>query len=243
MMKTLVIAAAVICTALVLKNPSHADERGKLIFSDDFERNESQEARDEVGNGWGTNSKSRAGGNKQVDLRDGALYISMHKTADHAVSVRHDAAFTNGEVEMRFMLEDAKDTLGLDFADADLKTVHAGHLFKVTVGKGKLVIMDSKTGKMNLEIRKARQAGTVTPEVQKLLKTKSKVFPAKLKTGQWYKLVVKIKGDEVEVTIDGKPAGTFRSEGFAHPTKKMLRLSVPKAAVIDDVKIFAANSN
>ena len=50
-----------------------ADEKGKLIFEDSFDRNESQETKDEIGNGWGINSKSRAGGNKQADLRDGAL--------------------------------------------------------------------------------------------------------------------------------------------------------------------------
>jgi hypothetical protein len=32
-------------------------------------------------------------------------------------------------------------------------------------------------------------------------------------------------------------AGSFSSPGMAHPTKKMLRLSVPKNAVVDDVKI------
>ena len=37
-----------------------ADDLGRLIFEDDFARNESQEKTDEPGNGWATNSKSRA---------------------------------------------------------------------------------------------------------------------------------------------------------------------------------------
>ena len=36
------------------------DTYGTLIFEDKFERNESQETKDEPGNGWQTNSKSRA---------------------------------------------------------------------------------------------------------------------------------------------------------------------------------------
>ena len=47
-----------------LASGAFAKEPGKLILSDDFERNDSQELKDEVGNGWGTNSAKRAGGNK-----------------------------------------------------------------------------------------------------------------------------------------------------------------------------------
>ena len=31
---------------------------------------------------------------------------------------------------------------------------------------------------------------------------------------------------------------SFRSPGIAHPTKRMLRFSVPRNAVVDDVKIY-----
>ena len=65
---------------------SLADQR-KLIFHDNFNRSESQEKTDEPGNGWGTNSAKRAQGDKQVDLKDGALRIFLSPRADHAVSV------------------------------------------------------------------------------------------------------------------------------------------------------------
>lgn len=229
-------------SAVFVLTPLRADERGKLIFEDNFDRNESQETKDDIGNGWGTNSKSRAAGNKQVDLRDGAMYIYIHEAADHAVSLTHAAEFQNGSVELRFMLEDPKDTLGLDFADLQCKTVHAGHLFKVTVGNNKLDISDLKTGNMDLEIYNAKKEKTLTPAMEERMKVTKKVFPAKLETGRWYTMNVTNSGDKVNVTIDGKQVGTFSSEGFAHPTKRMLRLSVPKQAVVDDVKIFAAGS-
>jgi hypothetical protein len=233
---------AVVSISALFLTSLHADERGTLIFSDDFERNESQETKDEVGNGWGTNSNSRAAGHKQVDLKNGAMHIFIHEAADHAVSVRHDAEFTNGFVELRFLLENPKDTLGLDFADMQLKSVHAGHLFKVTVGNNKLDIMDSKTGSMNLTIYDAKKADKLTPEMKKTLAATKKVFPTKLETGQWHALAIRIAGDTVSVAIDGKDAGSFRSAGFAHPTKRMLRLSVPKQAVVDDVKILSSGT-
>ena len=45
------------------------DQYGTLIFEDKFERSESQETKDEPGNGWLTNSKRRAKGNKQTDFK------------------------------------------------------------------------------------------------------------------------------------------------------------------------------
>jgi hypothetical protein len=113
-------------SSLALTAAVSAEELGQLLFEDNFERSESQEKSDEIGKGWGTNSKSRAKGNKQVDLRDGAMYIYISSEADHAVSVTHPAEFTDGAVSLRFMLEDDKDSLGLDFADLGCKKVHAG---------------------------------------------------------------------------------------------------------------------
>ena len=97
-----------------------------------------------------------------------------------------------------------------------------------------------KSGGMNMEFYEAKKAKTLTKEQQKYIASKKQTFPAKLKAGKWYTLLVTIKGDTVAASIDGKEVGSATSEGFAHPTKKMLRLSVPKSAVVDDVKIFAA---
>lgn len=216
-----------------------AGEPGKLIFSDDFERNESQELKDEVGNGWGTNSARRAGGHKQVDLKDGTMRIFIHKTADHGVSVTHPAEFRNGRVEIKFMLEHEKDSLGLNFADLKYKKVWAGHLFKVDIGVKQTQLTDLKTGNMDLKIREARQAKILTSAQQEMLKTKVKRFPHKLKTGKWYSAVAKIEGDKLSVSIDGKEVGSFNSEGIAHPTKRMLRLAVKRNVVVDDVKIYS----
>lgn len=216
-----------------------AEELGQLQFEDHFDRNESQEKTDEPGNGWGTNSKSRAKGNKQVDLRDGAMYIYLSPEANHAVSVTHAAEFTDGAVSLRFMLEDAKDSLGLDFADLDCKEVHAGHLFVAKITTKQVMLLDLKTGNMRSDIHEARQEKQkLTDDQKKALEGKQKGFPLATEIGKWHDLVVKIAGDELSISIDGKDIGSLKSPGIAHPTKKMLRLSVPRNAVVDDVKIW-----
>nr|WP_299463157.1 hypothetical protein [uncultured Gimesia sp.] len=219
-----------------------ADDRGTLIFEDDFERTESQETKDEIGKGWGSNSRTRAKGNKQVDLKNGAMYIYIHKAADHAVSVTHPAEFKDGAIALRFMLEDDQDSLGLNFADLKFKPVHAGHLFVAKVSTKNVELTDLKTGNMDLKTRELRLAGKLPPEMKELLKTKTKRFPNKLETGKWYDLLVTVTGDTLTVTIDGKQVGSFSSEGMAHPTKRLLRLAVPHSAVVDDVKIYARSA-
>ena len=233
------ISASIALFPFILVHPAFlSGNQGELIFSDDFERSESQEEKDEPGNGWATNSARRANGNKQVDLRDGAMYISFHESADHAVSVTHPAEFKDGKVQMRFMLENKDDNLGLNFADLKYKKVWAGHLFIARISTKSVQISDLKTGMMELETRNLKKAGKLPAERQKALKKKQKWKKNELETGKWYGLEVNVKGDTLTVSIDGKEVTSFSSEGIAHPTKRMLRLSVPKKAVVDDVKIW-----
>ena len=218
-----------------------AADLGKVIFQDDFNRNESQEKTDEPGNGWGTNSKSRAKGDKQVDLKDGAMHMFISPNANHAISVTQPAEFTNGAVTLRFMLEDAQDSLGLDFADLQCKEVHAGHLFAAKVTPKQVQFIDHKTGGMRLDIHDARtEKKELTEEQKKAVAGKMKTTPHATEVGKWHDLEVKITGDELSVAIDGTVVGKFNSPGIAHPTKRLLRFSVPRNAVVDDVKIYRA---
>lgn len=219
--------------------PLWAADLGKVLFQDDFNRTESKPDIEDLGNGWGTNSKARAKGDKQVALKDGALRIYISPQADHAVSVTHAAEFTNGAVTLRFMLEDAKDSLGLDFADAQCKEVHAGHLCAAKITPKDVQLIDHKTGGMRLDIHDARtEKKPLTDEQKQALVGKTKVAPHASEIGKWHELEVKIEGDALSVAIDGQAVGDFHSPGIAHPTKRMLRFSVPRNAVVDDVKIY-----
>jgi hypothetical protein len=234
MKKSLGLLAILCCPFLSL-----ADEKATLIFEDDFERTESDDTKEEIGKGWSSNSKKRANGNKQVDLKDGAMHITFHPSADHAVSVVHPAEFKDGRVTLRFQLPTEKDSLGLNFADLTFKEVHAGHLCMTRISPRNVQISDLKTGNMKKEIREARLAKKLTEEQKKMVKTKSKSFPHKLEAKTWHDLSVTIKGRTMTVQINGREVGSFTSDGMAHPTKRKLRLAVPKKAIIDDLKIYS----
>ena len=216
-----------------------AEDLGELIFQDDFERSESQEEKDEPGNGWNTNSKSRAQGDKQVDLKDGTMRIFISPRADHGVSVTQPAEFTDGTVAMRFMLEDKKDSLALNFADPKFKGVHAGHLFKATIRPDQVELADWKTGLMRKDIRETRKDGkALNAEQKQAMIGKTKRVKHQTSVGEWHEVQVTISGDEFSLSLDGKLIGSHKSPGFAHPTKRLLRLAIQRNVVVDDVKIW-----
>ncbi|MEM6366638.1 MAG: hypothetical protein AAF745_19585 [Planctomycetota bacterium] len=214
-----------------------ADE---VLFQDDFSRNESDESKEQVGNGWRTNSRGRAQGNKQVDLADGALHIYRHKVADHGVSVVQDIAFTNATIAMRFKIGKG-DELGINIADLKEKSVHAGHLCVTKIRPGKVMIVDLKTGRMQLDRRGRNKAKQLTTEDKRIIKSKEKSFPVKLSTDAWHDLKIQISGDTLTVMIDAATIGSFTSEGIAHPTKRQLRLAVAKNAWVDDIVVTKPN--
>jgi hypothetical protein len=224
-----------LCCSLPL---AAADDLGVLVFADEFERKESQELKDEPGNGWNTSSSWSAKGNKEVDLRDGTLHIYIHAEANHAVDVGHAFEFIDGTATMRFKFHDAKDTLNLNFADTTWKEVHAGHICQTVFGTSKTTLVDYKTGGMLLKYREARKNGTLTKEDEALLKTKQKAFPYEISLNEWHALSVTIVGDTMTASVDGKTIGSFSSPGIAHETKRTLRLLVSNKVTLDDVKYY-----
>ena len=206
------------------------------LFSDDFSRDEATPGKEDIGNGWTSNSAWRAKGHQQVDLIDGVMHITKHAEADHGVAIFHNVEFQDGIVELKFKLGEGDD-LGVDFVDRELKTVHAGHLCIARVTNKAVTLTDSKTGGMNNEIRERREKGDKSPELAALLKAKTKSFKLDLKPNEWHTLNIKIVGDQMTVRIDDQDTGSFSSEGIAHPTKRMITLAVNKSADVDDVKV------
>lgn len=232
---------ACLCLALAatVTGAAPAAGFGELIFEDHFERSESQELKDEPGNEWTTSSETTAHGQKQVDLREGAMFMHTAEDANHAVSVRHAFEFRDGTIGLRFRLDHDGDRLQLNFADLELKSVHAGHLFDAVVGLDKVSFEDKKTGFMDLQIRAANQAGTLSPEEKaRLQKEKRAAFPNPIAKGEWHDLLVHVAGDRITAVVDGREVGSFQSEGIAHPTKRLLRLLTPGYSVVDDVRIW-----
>ena len=232
-MRTLSILAC--CFALSL---AAEDNFGTLVFSDNFERKETQKIKDEPGNGWKTSSSWSAKGHKEVDIVDGTMYIYIHPEAVHAVDVGHDFAFIDGTATMRFKFHEAKDTLMLNFADMSLKEVHAGHLCAATFGVKRVTLQDMKTGGMLLKYYDARKAGKLSKEDADIIKTKAKTIPNEISVGEWHSLNVTILGETMTASVDGKLIGSFSSSGIAHESKQVLRLLVSNKVTLDDVKYY-----
>lgn len=222
---------------LSLALPLFSLAEGTLLFSDNFARVETTPGKEDIGNGWTSNSGWRAKGHQQVFLTDGFMHVTKHAEADHGVAIFHDVAFQDGVVELKFKLGEGDD-LGVDFVDRELKTVHAGHLCVARVTLKNISLTDSKTGAMDNKIKERREKGDKSPELAALLKSKTKNFPLTLSAADWHTLRVGVEGDKMTALIDGKVIGAFQSEGIAHPIKRMITLAVNKSADVDDVKVW-----
>jgi len=211
---------------------------GTLIFEDDFNRSEDDDAKEQLGRKWTTNSKTRAKGVKQADLKDGYLTMTMAEVADHGVSVKHAAPFDDGVVKVKFRIHDAKG-IGFNFNDPECKVSHAGHICHVGVKPKKADFRDGKTGIFDLKIREKKLAGASKEEMARLTKGKFAYYDVDLKQDQWYEITILIQGDEMTAWIDGQKIGRLKSEGIDHKVKANLAFAVSGTADVDDVRIWS----
>ena len=214
-------------------------QEAKLLFEDDFDRNESQEVKEELGGRWSTNSEKRAHGNKQCDLKDDALFLTRHKTADHGVSLVHPAKYGDCRVQLKFRIDDKRDDFGIDFADTGYKEVHAGHICKVIFRPSVVEIFDFKNGRMKKTFRDAVKANNATDEQMAAVAKWQRKFDAPVSRGKWHDAIVTIRRGEMVVELDGKQIGAFKSPGMAHPEMNLIRFSARRQAGMDDVKMYS----
>ena len=221
----------------VMGQTGFSDEM-KLVFSDDFERDETQLEKDEVGNGWTTNGdKPWASSPKQTDLRDGALYIEPAKDDGAAVLIIRKWEFHDGAIQFRFNLPSKKDSVGLVFANSKLKDVHAGHVMVVLMKPGSVKMTDMLKGSFDPQIWKRRKAGMTTEADKKQIKKCTTTVGANISSGMWHEVAISIRSDQVSVKLDGRQVGSFKSPGIAH-RKDTLRVTFRGNGVLDDFKLF-----
>lgn len=210
---------------------------GKLIFQDDFNRKESDDAKEELGKNWVTNSKKRAKGLKQTDLTGDSVMITMAKVADHGVSMRHDAPFDDGVVHVRFRMFDAKG-IGFNFNDPKCKVSHAGHICHFGVKPNAVTFRDGKTGIFDLKIRAQKLAGASKSDMGKLLKGKLTRKKIDLELKKWHVMTLLIQGDVMSTWLNGELMGSMKSPGIDHAVKQNLAFAVSGRAEVDDMKIW-----
>jgi len=221
---------------------------GTLLFEDSFDREEDGNLAKAIGNGWNSATADRVPDVKQSDLDGGVLKVINEPRAGHQPHIHHEAGFADGGAIVRFKLPDEGKParLMVGFVDRETTGFHAGHLCYATVFTNptwpRIVLDDWKTGVMNIEISKRRQEyldrkEKLPDDLAALLATKTKDFPWQA-DNEWHELILVTEGDEMRATLDGKPIGSHRSEGFAHPMKRWFSMQMSPSAWIDDVKVY-----
>lgn len=212
----------------------------ELLFSDDFQGTEPAKVWHKVvpafvvENGTLKGTQTRE---QNIPAGDGKPAVTAH-AAVHGLEI----PTRDSVVECKIRFEGAS-MIDVEFDDRKYTGAHYGHLCRAQVRLSGVTIIDERDGGMRNDIREMRKDPTKKEVVAKLLKGRQVTYPAKLETGKWYTLVVETVGDEMRVTLDGKPAGFLKSSGIAHETKSKIELGVAgKDGFFDDVKVWNAEA-
>lgn len=214
--------------ASLLATSTFAGDYSRVIFSDDF-------SSEGFGPRWGHYKSSSV-------VKNGVLVGITAPTSDHSAvdNIRIDGEKDlEVSVKFRFVSDKAK-SFNVWFDDKGYKGSHAGHICQVSVAPTSVNMSDAKTGGFTLEngLYDRKKTNQLTEDEKKMLATKAKRVLVKLSLGEWHTLVARTQGDEVEVLIDGKPVGSFKSEGIAHETKSLISLTTNAVDVeYDDFSI------
>lgn len=189
-----------------------------VLFQDDF-------AGTELNKTWGSWKSATV-------VKDGVMVGITPEDADHpSVNQIKLEPQTDLEVAVDFKFA-GSNRFSVMFRDLDYKGSHAGHICHVAVSDKSVQIHDGKTGIFVKEIRDKRKAGEkLSPDTLAMLKTKSTSIPVDLDTAAWHNLLIRIVGDILTVSIDGKEIGSLKSEGIAHPTKSNMNITTTKREV------------
>ena len=234
-----IISGAVFADLPTIPESSIANKK-ELLFSDDFEGAEPAKVWHKVvptfavENGMLKGTQTRE---QNVPAADGKPAITAH-AAVHGLEIPTKDSVV--EVKIRF---DGATMIDVEFDDRKFTGAHYGHLCRAQVRLNGVTIIDERDGGMRNDIREMRKDPAKKAEVAQLLKGRQVTYPAKLETGKWYTLVVETVGEEIRVTLDGKPAGYLKSSGIAHATKSKIELGVAgKEGFFDNIKVWNAES-
>lgn len=239
----LLLALTALAASAVAADPPAVPEKSlavkkELLFADDFESAEPAKPWHKVvptfvfekGTLKGTQTRD-----KDVPTADGKGVVKAH-AAVHGLELPTKDSVV--EVKIKF---DGATMIDVEFDDRKYTGAHYGHICRAQVRLNGVTLIDERDGNMKNDIYEMKKDPAKREEVAKLLRGRSATFPTKLEKGVWYTLVVETVGDEMRVTIDGKPAGYLKSSGIGHATKSKIELGVAgKDGYFDDIKVWNA---
>jgi hypothetical protein len=213
-------------------------EKKELLFSDDFESATPAKPWHKVVDTFSFENGTLKGvqtREKDMPSKDGKTVIKAH-AAVYGLEIPTKDSIV--ETKIRF---EGASMIDVEFDDRKYTGAHYGHLCRAQVRLNGVTLIDERDGGMKNEIREMRNDPTKKKEVAELLKGRQITYPTQLEVGKWYTLVVETIGDEMRVTLDGKPAAYLKSSGIAHGTKSKIELGVAgKKGFFDDIKVWNA---
>jgi hypothetical protein len=210
--------------------PTVMAKRGKELLNDNFD------GRSDLGKVW-------KNGIALVTVQDGVMVGKELPEKNHAAVVKTQMTFKDIVADFDFRFDGGK---GVNFVmdDNTYKGSHAGHIARVSFNGFGINLGDSKTGTManeNYENKDKPEFKEKLAEVRKKTEAQAKV---KLEQGKWYHATVEVLGDEMVVSLDGKPVGYLKSPGIAHEAKNLLGFSLSgQVDLIDNVRVCEATAS
>jgi hypothetical protein len=213
-------------------------EKKELLFTDDFESTTPAKPWHKVVDTFSFENGTLKGvqtREKDMPSKDGKSVIKAHAAVYGLEIPTKDSVI---EAKIRF---EGASMIDVEFDDRKYTGAHYGHLCRAQVRLNGVTLIDERDGGMKNETREMRNDPTKKKEVAELLKGRQITYPTQLEAGKWYTLVVETIGDEMRVTLDGKPAAYLKSSGIAHATKSKIELGVAgKNGFFDDIKVWNA---
>ncbi len=198
-------------------------EKKDVLFTDDMNGSEHDKRWHKVVNTFVFEKDALKGTQTQVvdtPSKDGKSVVKAHAAVYGLEVPTKDSVV---EVNIRF---EGCTMIDVEFDDRKYTGSHYGHLCRAQVRLDKVTIMDEREGSQNEIIKALRLDPTKKDEVNKMMAGKSATFPVKLEENKDYTLVVETVGDEMRVSIDGKPVAFLKSAGIGHETKSKIELGV-----------------
>jgi hypothetical protein len=200
-------------------------QKGEPILADDFERTDLGDWKSLI---------------PTFTVEGGALK-GVQTRADHGAVGRVYRPMKDVVVEFRFQLVGSTGFNAV-FDDQKFKGSHAGHICRVAFAPTQIRLGDDKEGVMRNDIYEMRKDPARKKDADKLLEGRGTATTiAKLDQQKWYQVIIELKGEQIRVSLDGKPLAYLKSPGIAHETKSSFHFTVNgTGALFDDVRIWQA---
>jgi hypothetical protein len=172
---------------------------------------------------------------KTIPAADGKPAVQAH-AAVHGLELPTKDSVVEAKIRL-----DGATFVSVEFDDRKYTGAHYGHICLAQVRTNGVTIIDQRDGNMRNDIYEMSKDPTKKAERAKLLAGRQVTYPAQVEPDRWHALVVETVGDEMRVTLDGKPAAFHKSSGIGHPTKSKIELGVGgKDGYFDDIKVWNA---